>query len=450
MTFPKDFIWGVASSSYQIEGGAHADGRGLSIWDQFSKWPGKVYGGNTGDVSTDHYHRYADDVALMADFKVQAYRFSVSWPRVLPNGTGEVNAAGLGFYDRLVDTLLQYNIQPWLNIFHWDYPYELYCKGGWLNPSSPDWFAEYTGVLVDRLSDRVSHWMTINEPQVFIETAYHLGEHAPGLKLDIPDLLRMTHNTLLAHGKSVQVIRARARTAPKVMAAPVGITAFPDSHDPIDVEAARQTTFRVDGHHLWNNSWYMDPMFLGNYPDDGLRAYGKHVPSFPANDMETIHQPLDFFGFNNYHGDRVRMDDEGKVEFVKGPDGPPLTTMGWRVTPEALYWGPKFFYERYQLPILITENGMAGTDWVHLDGKVHDPARIDFMHRYLQQYKRASQDGVDCRGYFAWTFLDNFEWGFGYSQRFGLIYTDFKTLQRTPKDSAYWYRQVIETNGVEI
>jgi beta-glucosidase len=194
----------------------------------------------------------------------------------------------------------------------------------------------------------------------------------------------------------------------------------------------------------------MDPMYLGNYPEEGLRAYGKNVPDFPESDMDIIHQPLDLFGFNNYFARRVRMDDEGKVEDVQGPDGPPLTTMGWRVTPEGLYWGPKFFYERYNLPIVITENGMAGTDWVHLDGKVHDPARIDFLHRYLQQYLRASQDGVDCRGYFEWTFLDNFEWGFGYSKRFGIVYTDYETLERIPKDSAYWYRKTIETNGAEL
>ncbi len=446
MAFPKDFVWGAAAASYQIEGASRAGGKGPSVWDAFCAWPGRVWEGNTGDVSCDHYHRYREDVALMAELGLKAYRFSISWPRVMPDGDGRVNRKGLDFYDRLTDALLERGIQPWLTLFHWDYPLTLFRRGRWLSTDSPDWLAQYAQVIVDRLSDRVAHWMTLNEPQVFIDAGHRTGRHAPGLELALPDVLLAAHHTLLAHGKAVQVIRGRAKARPSVGAAVVGTVSYPASNRPPDIEAARKRMFSVSSRDVSGNTWFADPMLLGRYPEDGLALFGRDMPAVPPGDMETICQPLDFYGVNIYRGDAVRAVRDS-FELELGTDGPPLTTMDWRVTPEALYWGPRFLYERYKLPIVITENGMAGCDWVQLDGKVHDPARIDFLARYLGALRRAIGDGVKVDGYFAWSIMDNFEWAQGYKQRFGLVYVDYATGRRIPKDSAFWYRDVIASNG---
>jgi beta-glucosidase len=447
MSFPKDFVWGAAAASYQIEGGAYEDGKGLSVWDMFCRRPEKIWEGNTGDVACDHYHRYEEDARLMGQIGLEAYRLSISWPRVLPDGIGKVNPKGLEFYDRLVDALLENKVEPWVTLFHWDYPYELYLKGGWLNRDSADWFAEYTGVIVDKLSDRVTHWMTLNEPQCFICLGHQAGSHAPGLVLSFSDVLLAAHHSLLAHGKAVQVIRAQAKAKPQIGAAPVGNVNIPASDSPEDIEAARKSSFSLSENNCWNISWFADPMLFGRYPGDGLELFKKEMPEMAGGDMETICQPLDFYGFNIYSASQVRAGRDGSVETVAFPDGPPLTTMGWVMVPEALYWAPKFLYERYGLPIVVTENGMANTDWVHVDGKVHDPQRVDFLTRYLREYHRAIEDGVDGRGYFQWSIMDNFEWAQGYKQRFGLIYVDYPTGERTLKDSAWWYKKVIETGG---
>lgn len=447
MSFPPDFVWGAAAASYQIEGGAYDDGKGLSVWDMMCKSPGKIWAGNSGDAACDHYHRFEDDARLMGEIDLQAYRLSISWPRVLPNGAGEVNEKGLAFYDRLIDALLKNGVQPWVTLFHWDFPQALFCRGGWLNRDSADWFAEYTQIIIDKLSDRVSHWMTQNEPQCYIEFGHHTGEHAPGLKLGFADVLLAAHHSLLAHGKSVQVIRARAKTKPVIGAAPVGIMKIPASTRPEDIEAARAATFSAPGKNCWSNTWLADPMIFGNYPEDGCKLFMNAMPEIRRGDMETICQPLDFYGTNIYFGETIRAHAGGGDEIVKSPTGPPLTTMAWEVTPEALYWGPRFLYERYKLPIVVTENGMANCDWIHLDGKVHDPQRIDFLTRYLRAYKRAMDDGVVAKGYFVWSIMDNFEWRHGYEQRFGMIYVDYPTQRRILKDSAYWYKEVIASNG---
>jgi beta-glucosidase len=447
MSFPKDFVWGSAAASYQVEGGAYDDGKGLSVWDMMCRQPGKIWEGNTGDISCDHYHRYQEDARLMGEIGLKAYRLSISWPRVIPEGVGAINEKGLAFYDRLVDSLLEYGVQPWITLFHWDYPYSLYCRGGWLNRDSSDWFAEYTGVIVDKLSDRVSHWMTQNEPQVFIDAGHRTGRHAPGIQLGLRDLLIASHNSLLAHGKAVQVIRTRTRTKPIIGAAPVGVTKIPATERPQDVESARRRMFSVLDKDFMNNTWFADPMVLGKYPEDGVKLFESELPDFPEKDMAIICQPLDFYGANIYRGDIIISTSNGGSELVKSPDGPALTTMEWTITPEALYWGPRFLYERYGLPIVITENGMANCDWVHRDSKVHDPQRIDFISRYLRELKRAIEDGVAIKGYFVWSIMDNFEWAHGYKQRFGLIYCDYATGKRTLKDSAYWYKDVIASNG---
>ncbi|MBI5668330.1 MAG: beta-glucosidase [Chloroflexi bacterium] len=450
MAFPENFVWGAAAASYQIEGAAFEDGKGWSVWDMFCRKEGAVWRGHTGDVACDHYHRYQDDVAVMKKIGLQAYRLSISWPRVLPEGRGEVNAKGLEFYDRLIDALLAAEITPYVTLFHWDYPYALYLRGGWLHPNSSDWFADYTRVIVDKLSDRVRNWMTLNEPQCFVGLGHQVGIHAPGLKLGWKDVLLAGHNALLAHGKSVQAIRAAAKTPPLVGFAPVGTVAYPISDSPADVEAARLATFSFHEKTLFSNTWFADPIFFKQYPTDGLALFGADVPEVGADDMNIIAQPLDFYGVNIYQGMPVKAGDNGLPEVVPFDVGHPMTAFRWFVTPECLYWGPRFLYERYKTPVYITENGMSNIDWVSVDGEVHDPQRIDYTTRHLRTLHRAIEDGVDVRGYFHWSILDNFEWGEGYKERFGLVFVDYPTQQRIPKDSAKWYEHVIESNGESV
>ena len=450
MSFPSDFVWGCATAAYQIEGAAFEDGRGLSVWDIFSHTPGKVSRGDTGDCACDHYHRWREDVALMKEIGLKGYRFSLSWPRILPNGVGKTNRAGLDFYDKLVDELLAANIQPWVTLFHWDYPYALHLRGGWMNPESSDWFAEYTRIVVDKLSDRVTHWMTLNEPQCFIPLGHVAGGHAPGLKLPNPDVLRASHNVLLSHGKSVQVIRAAAKKPPIVGWAPVGDPYEPASESAEDIEAARLRTFACNG-KVNGVTWWSDPAILGHYPEDGVKSFGRDMPDFPAADMDTIRQPLDFYAFNCYFSSGVsRMGDDGRPETVERHPGFPRTRFTWPVCDNILYWGARFFRERYSLPIVITENGMSGFDWPSLDGAVHDPLRIDFLTRYLRGVRRAIDEGIPVQGYFLWSFIDNFEWARGYDERFGIVHCDFATFKRTPKDSARWYAEVIKNNGANL
>jgi len=447
--FPEGFVWGSASSAYQIEGGARQAGRGESVWDTFCRVPGAVKRGHTGDVACDHLNRVEDDVKMMRDLGIPSYRFSVSWTRVMPEGIGAVNQAGLAFYDKLVDLLLEHNITPWLTLFHWDYPHALQRRGGWLNPDSPKWFADYTRVIVDRLSDRVSRWMTINEPQIFIGLGHGDATQAPGLKLPVAERLQVGHNVLLSHGRSVQVIRAHAKLRSTVGWAPCARVEYPVTETAADIDAARKAMFAITKRDSWNNTWWADPVCLGHYPEDGLDLYGKDAPTPAAGDMETIKQPLDFYGVNIYSGEPVRAGREGLPEYVGHAPGNNQTAFGWPVTPESLYWGPKFLAERYKLPVYITENGLACLDWVSGDGKVHDPQRIEFTRTYLLQLARAAREG-SVKGYFHWSIMDNFEWAEGYQMRFGLVHVDFVTQKRTPKDSAHWFSEVIASNGANL
>jgi beta-glucosidase len=448
--FSKDFVWGAATASYQIEGAMLEDGKGLSIWDTCCQIPNFIKNGDNADIACDHYHRYKDDVQLMKAIGLKAYRMSISWSRILPNGIGTVNEKGLEYYERLIDELLSCNIIPYVTIFHWDYPYELYKKGGWLNRDSSDWFAEYTGIVIRRLSDRVKHWITQNEPQCFIGFGHELGIHAPGLKLSRKDILDVVHNSLLAHGKSVMAIRSYSKQSCEIGYAPVGEVFYPETNSKEDIEAARKATFSIINPDLWNNTWLMDPIYFGHYPEDGLNIFRKWCPDIRSDDMKIINQPLDFFASNNYQGKKVRMGKDGNAEVIERHMGYDRTAFKWPMTPEILYWGPKYFYERYNKPILITENGISNTDWVSVDGKVHDPQRIDFLHRYLKEFKRAAKDGVKAKGYFCWSLMDNFEWAAGYGERFGLIYVDFKSQKRIIKDSGYWYKKVVESNAEYI
>ena len=447
MSFPKGFVWGAAASSYQIEGAAHEDGKGASTWDVFCRREGVIWNGQSGDVACDHYHRYQEDLDLMKQIGLRAYRLSISWPRVIPQGTGAVNPKGLDFYDRLIDELLTADISPYVTLFHWDYPYELYRRGGWLNRDSSDWFAEYVKVVVDRLSDRVEYWITLNEPQCFIGLGHQLGMHAPGDRLEFAEVLTAAHNALLAHGKAVQTIRAHSKVECKIGLALVGIVNIPATDSSEDIEAARRAMFSVTYKNCWNNTWWTEPLFSGRYPEDGLKLFGSDVPPIQDKDLITICQPLDFFGVNIYFGQTTRSGKDGWPEVVPPPLGYAMTAFRWPVTPEALYWGPRFFWDRYRLPIVITENGMSNVDWISLDGKVHDPQRIDFLNRYLLELQKACSHGVEVQGYFHWSILDNFEWTEGYKERFGLVYVDYPTQKRVAKDSAYWYREVIASNG---
>jgi beta-glucosidase len=415
----------------------------------FCRKPGAVFEGHTGDIACDHYNRYAEDVAIMRSIGLRAYRFSISWPRVLPDGIGNANAAGLAFYDRLVDTLLEAGIEPFATLFHWDLPLALYRRGGWLNRDIVEWFARYAALVVERLSDRVRNWITLNEPQVFIESGLQLGRHAPGDALRINEVLAAGHNALLAHGKAVQAIRATAHKPAHVGLALVGIPKMPASDSAEDLEAARRATFAVP-RTLWNNAWWMDPVFLGRYPEEGLESFGASFPTPRAGDLELIAQPLDFFGVNIYHGEYVRAGDDGSPRLVTPPLGRDMTALGWPVTPSAMYFGPRFFHERYGKPILVTENGLSCRDWIARDGKVHDGQRIEYLTRYLLELERAIGDGVPVDGYFHWSFIDNFEWAEGYKERFGLVYCDYATQRRTMKHSARWYAELIRTNGASL
>lgn len=451
MPFPKDFVWGAATSSYQIEGGATQDGRGPSIFDVFCRRPGAVYMGHTGDVAADHYNHAREDVGLMQQIGLRAYRLSISWSRVFPDGTGAINEKGLAFYDRLVDDLLAAGIDPWITLFHWDLPQGLQNRGGWFNRDCAEWFGAYADAVVRRLSDRATAWMTINEPQVYVKFGHGDGKIAPGMKLGLDEQVIVCHNTLRAHGRGVQAIRAAAKKTPKVGWALVGRTDVPATDTPQDIAAARQGTMGISQPDMWNNTWYADPVFFGHYPEDGLRVFGPGAqPPVEPGDMDLIKQPLDFYGLNIYDARRVRAGKDGSVEIVPFPDGHPQTAIRWFIVPPALRWGPRFIHERYKVPVYITENGLSSIDWVMLDGRVHDPQRIDYTTRYLIELEKAIADGVDMRGYFHWSLLDNFEWAEGYKERFGLIHVDFPTGKRTLKDSAHWYRRIIESNGASL
>ena len=443
--FGDRFVWGAATSSYQIEASPTRAGGGASVWDAFCRRPGAIRDGSSGEIACDHYERYREDVALMGELGIRAYRFSIAWPRVIPAGVAAPNARGYDFYDRLVDALLAAGIEPWITLFHWDYPEALYNRGGWLNRDSPQWFADYAAAAVARLSDRVTRWITFNEPEVFIVLGHQLGVHAPGDRLQWSGILRVSHNVLLAHGRATLAIRAAAKRPCEIGYVSALEPAIPASAEAADVEAARRATFSGMA------AWLLDPVYVGSYPERELGAWAKDVPAFPAEDLRVIRQPLDFFGANIYQGNVVRAGAGGNPERVPRPPGAPRTLMEvFDVVPEALQWGPRFYWERYRLPVVVTENGLSNCDWVAQGGRVHDPQRIDFMQRYLGQLALAPANGVDVRGYFAWSLLDNFEWAEGYRQRFGLVHVDFATQRRTPKDSFRWYRDVIRTNGASL
>ena len=454
MSFPKNFTWGAAAAAYQIEGAAAEDGRGPSVWDVFSHQPGKVFEGHTGDVACDHYHRWREDVALMKQLGLQAYRMSVAWPRIQPTGTGKPNAKGLAFYDKLIDELLAADITPWVTLFHWDLPQALQERGGFMNRDIVEWFGDYAEIVAAKLGDRVKHWMTFNEPPVILGLGYHEGMFAPGLKLSFGECLRGAHHLLMAHGRGVQALRAGCEGKVKISIAHTGRERIPATDSKRDIEAARRDYFASTDRGMWNLAWWADPIMFGKYPEEGLKAFEKDLPAITSADMKLISQKVDFLAYNCYSGWKIRADAKGNPEKVPGGGwgiGNPRGTLPWlNVAPMAPYWAARFQTERYGLPLVFSENGYCNTDFVHLDGAVHDPQRIDFMARYLGGIRQAIDDGVPVAGYFYWSILDNFEWMEGYKDRFGLVHVDYETQKRTPKDSYAWYRDVIRANGAGL
>ncbi len=448
MGFSKDFIWGAAAAAYQVEGAYNEDGKGLNIWDVYAGYKGNVKFNENGKIACDHYHRMKEDVALMKEMGLQAYRFSINWARVIPDGVGAVNTKGLQFYSDLVDELLKNGIEPIVTLYHWEYPYALHKKGAWKNDESPEWFLEYTKVVVDALSDRVQYWITINEPQCVMGCGYYTGIHAPFEHAQPIDLLRIGRNVLLSHGKSARYIRQNAKKKPYIGFSPIGPVFIPENDSKEAIEEAKKKTFSTHGEvFCFSISYWSDPVFLGHYPQEIYDDYGDMVPEFTEEEWAFVTEPLDFYGTNIYYSD---SDRSGYGYPENRYQGKAHTHIDWPVTPEVLYWSPKFLYERYGLPIFITENGMAEHDWVCLDGKVHDTYRIDYTHRYLKEYKKACDEGVPLMGYMHWSVMDNFEWGEGYDPRFGLVYVDYQTQERIMKDSAYWYKEVMESNGENL
>ncbi|HMS54172.1 MAG TPA: GH1 family beta-glucosidase [Fimbriimonadaceae bacterium] len=447
--FKNGFVWGVATASYQIEGAADTDGRGESVWDAFCRRPGAVKNGDHGNVACDHYHRFREDIAIMRDMGVGAYRFSLSWSRILPRGTGRVNAKGLDFYDRLVDSLLEFGITPYATLFHWDYPQQLYLQGGWLNRDSVDWFGEYTAVVAERLSDRVQDWWTLDEPPCFLGLGHVDGVHAPGLKLAMSQFLLATKHALMAHGQAVKVLRSDAHKPPKIGYVPISHIGIPEDDSDEAVEAAREFTFGVPdaSRSYWFSRLYLDPIVLGQWPEECIRVLTNDGPSVSQEDLALMCQPIDRLGLNFYSAPLIRMGANGRPEVVPGPAGAPRTGFDWSITPEGMYWSVRFHYERYGLPIMIAENGMSSLDWISEDGEVPDPQRIDFLKRYLRSLNQAQLEGYPVEGYFHWSLMDNFEWAEGYKHRFGLVHVDFQTLKRTVKESGKWYRDTIRGNG---
>jgi beta-glucosidase len=450
--FPDGFAWGTATASYQIEGAVGEDGRKPSIWDTFSHTPGKTQDGDTGDVADDHYHRYEEDVELMAGLGVGWYRFSLAWPRLQPDGSGPLNEAGVGFYSRLVDALLAKGIRPWVTLYHWDLPQALQDSGGWPARDTAERFAEYASAVYERLHDRVEHWTTLNEPWVSAFIGHAIGRHAPGLR-DPEAALRAAHHLLLGHGLATEAMRAHGDPR-SVFGITLNVTQTDAaSDDPADLDAAR----RADG---LTNRLFLDPLLRGGYPADVLDDVrgvtdGAHIR---PGDEERIHVPLDFLGVNYYYrtvvragaGDRdspSQWPGNGDIEPVTR--GLPQTEMGWEIDPEGLYeFLTRVAREYPGVPLYVTENGAAFADEKGADGAVHDPARVEYLDGHLRAAHRAIRDGADLRGYFVWSLLDNFEWAFGYSKRFGLIHVDYETLERTPKDSARWYAQVTRANAL--
>ncbi|AGZ46379.1 GH1 family beta-glucosidase [Actinoplanes friuliensis] len=448
--FPDGFVWGAATASYQIEGAVNEDGRGPSIWDTFCRTPGRVHAGHTGDVACDHYHRYVEDVAMMADLGLASYRYSIAWPRIQPDGTGPVNTRGLDFYDRLTDELIGKGIDPVVTLYHWDLPQSLEDRGGWASRETAEAFAEYAQIVHARLGDRVRTWTTLNEPWCSAYLGYGSGRHAPGVT-DPASVFKAVHHLLLGHGLAARALRSAGAQSVSITLNPASVLPL-DPENAADVEAARI----VDG---LNNRIFLDPLLRGQYPDDMREHMARFVDlSFIRDgDEAIINAPIDVLGVNYYTPSYV----SAKPGTPSAPDAPgtdgvawrepvgPITDIGWQIEPAALTRLLDRIHRDYPgTPMMITENGASYGDGPSEDGAIHDTNRIEYLDGHLRACLDAISHGVDLRGYFAWSLMDNFEWAEGYAKRFGLVHVDYTTQQRVPKDSARWYQEVIRRNGL--
>ncbi len=448
LVFPQQFVWGTATAAYQIEGAKDEDGKGESIWDRFTSTPGKIAGGGDGSVACDHYHRYEADFDLMKQLELRAYRFSIAWPRVIPDGSGTVNPKGLAFYDRLVDAMLARGIRPFATLFHWDLPQSLQDRGGWTSRDTVDAFVRYAEVVVRKLGDRVKDWMTHNEPWVVAYVGHLFGDQAPGTK-DLKTALAVAHGILVSHGKAVPAIRAHCRGAQ------VGIVhnlewVEPASPREEDVAAA----MRHDGAF---NRWFLDPVFRGRYPGDMTAWYAGALPQIRDGDMEAMAAPVDFLGVNYYTRRIMAHDPAGRgtqgravlaARQVRWPFTPRADFEEWEIAPEGLYRTLLRVAREYRPGFQsVTENGTSLPDAPDPDGAIHDPVRVRYVARHAAAVHQAIADGADVRGYFLWSFMDNFEWGFGYTKRFGITYVDYGSQKRIVKDSGRWYARVSKENG---
>ncbi|WP_263373726.1 GH1 family beta-glucosidase [Granulicella aggregans] len=443
--FPAGFLWGSATASYQVEGGVNEGGRGKTIWDTFSHTPGKVANGDTGDVSTDSYHRYKEDVALMKSLGLRGCRFSVAWSRIFPSGVGQPNQAGVDYYNRVVDELLASGIQPFCTLFHWDLPQALEDKGGWQNPDTAKAFADYAGYMGGKLSDRVKSFMTMNEIRSFTELGYQNGMHAPGLRVSAQKFAQVNHIAVLGHGLSVQALRASTKPGTKIGLADNAQATCPVLETPEHIKAA-EIGMREQ------NAQYLTVIMEGKYTDAYLKRLGPDAPKFTAEELKIIGSPLDFVGLNVYQPTWVRADSTKEVGYsvVRDPASYPHMLSPWlTIGPEALYWSPKLVSKLWKpKELYITENGCSSSDVLNDEGHVLDTDRVMYLRNYLTQLHRALSEDVPVKGYFLWSLLDNFEWADGYGKRFGITYVDFKTQKRTPKLSSEFYKATIAKNAI--
>jgi beta-glucosidase len=445
-TFPPDFLWGAATSAYQIEGAIHEDGRGPSIWDQFTHLKGKIIDQSTADVANDHYHRYKEDVQLIKELGAKAYRFSIAWPRVFPEGTGTPNPKGLDFYQRLLDELLANGIEPFATLYHWDLPQALQDRyGGWRSRDTSKAFADYAGYVAERISDRVKHIFTINECARLVYAGFGMGIDAPGLTLPQKEINQVRHHVALGHGLAVQAIRAHARSGTKVGPAENIEICIPAIETPANVRAAEIATREL-------NAGYLTAILEGKYTDGFLTYAGANAPKFTAEDLAAISSPIDFVGLNVYMPNQYVVAGENGNDFALLPFAatyPHMDSSWLRIGPEAMYWAPRHVAKLWNVKsIYITENGTSAADQVSADGKVYDVDRIMYLRNYLTHLNRATSEGMPVNGYFVWSLMDNFEWSDGFEKRFGLYHVDFRTQRRTPKLSASFYREVIQRNAV--
>lgn len=439
-TFPKDFVWGTATASYQVEGAWDEDGKGESIWDRFSHTPGNVERFENGDIACDQYHRYLDDIQLMKTIGVAAYRFSMSWPRIVPQGKGASNSKGLDYYDRLVDGLLKAGIQPFVTLYHWDLPQPLQDEGGWPERALTDYFAEYARIAAERLGDRVRHWMTFNEPWPIAFMGYRDGTHAPGIR-EPKQAYHAAYHLMLAHGKAYDAIKSAAPSAE------VGMTKV--AFNFLSFDRAGNAEALVEAANARNNDIFVEPVVSGTYPRHVVETCGQWLPDIRPDDLKQMNR-YDFMGLQYYH-DHILMGGDLEAHPL-GPQRLPFfdyTEMGWPVTPVGIHDQLMHWTNHYGIKkIYITENGSAWPDVLGHDGRVHDDKRVDYLNRHVEQVARAVADGAPVKGYFAWSFLDNFEWSLGYRPRFGLVYVDYATQKRYIKDSGYRYGEIIRHNGM--